>query len=71
MCRFDSADLEVDYSESEHFDDYFARNFKSWNQLVDCYRLGGGHIPSRHHFDKAKNKLKKNPPSDGLTSAAA
>ena len=71
MCRFDSADLEVDYSESEHFDDYFARQFKSYDETIVAYRCGG-HIPTRYNFNKAKRKLnKKNPSNDGLRFVAA
>ena len=55
----ESAVAEREYHESDFFANNFARNFKSWNKLVDSYRLTGGHVPSRHHFDKAKLKNKK------------
>lgn len=50
---------DVDYSPTEFFPEYFAQCFKSWDDNVTAYRLIGGHIPSRHDFDRAKRKNKK------------
>ena len=39
--------------------EYFARCFHSYDETIQSYRLGGGHIPSRHNFNRAKTQNKK------------
>ena len=44
---------------------YFAANFPTYSDLLNSYRLGGGHIPSLYAFLKAKSQIKKIRLTDG------
>ena len=60
MKKFDnSAVAEREYPESPYFANNFARQFKSYDETIQSYRLGGGHIPSHHNFNRAKRRNKK------------
>ena len=59
MKNDDSAVAEREYPESLYFANNFARQFKSYDENIQSYRLSGGHIPSRKNFNRAKRRNKK------------